>query len=303
MSALFHDPCSRALRPEFEPVICLEAPEAVQVPRSLLRADGRSIYQRHGGVRYATRAQLATEERLVTQASAGTAPRLTRAGAARALGADLARLEDALAGRAQELQDHHPERTGLTADQSAAVLSVLTDGKRVSVLNAPAGSGKTRVMTEAARVWAAGGRPVVGMTPSQSARNTPAAGVPGSYNTAQFLGHLPGQRSARGPLEISGDILLLVDESSMIPTPDLADVVALAEARSAKMVLAGDTGQLQAVENGGSCPCWSGGLPTSVWLTERHGSISFAQPFWTIYVSHKYCLLQSLADRRGDDVG
>jgi len=34
----------------------------------------------------------------------------------------------------------------------------------------------------------------------------------------------------------------------MIPIPDL---VALAEARIAKMVLAGDTGQVQAVKNGG----------------------------------------------------
>jgi hypothetical protein len=31
-----------------------------------------------------------------------------------------------LAGRAQEIQDHHPERTGLTADQAAAVSSVPT---------------------------------------------------------------------------------------------------------------------------------------------------------------------------------
>ena len=251
-AALLEDLADRALRSEFEPVICLEAPEAVEVPRSLLRADGRSIYQRHGGVRYATRAQLAMEERLVAQASADAAPRLTRADAARALGADLARLEDTLAGRAQEIQDHHPERTRLTADQAAAVLSVLTDGKRVSVINAPAGSGKTRVMTEAARVWAAAGRPVVGITPSQSARNTLAAGVAESYNTAQFLGHLPGQRGARGPLDINEDTLLLVDESSMIPTPDLADMVSLAEERRAKMVLAGDTGQLQAVENGGA---------------------------------------------------
>lgn len=171
-AALLEDLADRALRSEFEPVICLEAPEAVEVPRSVLRADGRSIYQRHGGVRYATRAQLAMEERLVTQASAGTAPCLTRADAARALGAELAQLEDTVAGRAQELQDHHSERTGLTAEQSAVVLSVLTDGKRVSVINAPAGSGKTRVMTEAARLWAAVGRPVVGITPSQSARST-----------------------------------------------------------------------------------------------------------------------------------
>ena len=206
-------------------------------------------------MRYATRAQLAMEERLVAQAGADAAPRLTRAGAARALGADLARLEEALAGRAQDIQDHHPERTRLTADQAAAVLSVLTDGKRVSVINAPAGSGKTRVVTEAARVWAAAGRPVVGITPSQSAHNTLAVGVSESYNAAQFLGHLPGLRGGRRPLDIAEGVLLLIDESSMIPTPDLSNLVSLAEERSAKMVLAGDTGQLQAVETAVPCPC------------------------------------------------
>ncbi len=107
------------------------------------------------------------EERLIAQAGADTAPLLKCANAARALGADLARLEDTLAGRAQENQNSYPERTALSADQAAAVLSVITDGKRVFVINAPAGSGKTRVMTEAARVWAAAGRgPVIGITPS-----------------------------------------------------------------------------------------------------------------------------------------
>jgi hypothetical protein len=92
---------------------------------------------------------------------------------------------------------------------------------------------------------------VVGITPSQSARNTLAAGVPVSYNTAQFLGHLPGQRGARGPLPIVPGTLLPVDEASMISSPDLADLISLAEAFGGKVVLAGDTGQLQAVENGG----------------------------------------------------
>ena len=68
----------------------------------MLRADGRSVYQRHGGTRYATRAQLAMEERMVAHAGADGAPRVTRAQAAHALGADPARLEDALAGRAHD---------------------------------------------------------------------------------------------------------------------------------------------------------------------------------------------------------
>jgi hypothetical protein len=129
---------------------------------------------------------------------------------------------------------------------------VLTDGRLVSVINAPAGSGKTRVLAEAARIWAAAGLgPVIGITPSQSARNTLAAGVPVSYNSAQFLGHLPGRRGARGPIRIGPGTLLVIDEASMLSAPDLAKLIAYAQARGAKIVLAGDTSQLQAVENGG----------------------------------------------------
>ncbi|MBV8506933.1 MAG: AAA family ATPase, partial [Alphaproteobacteria bacterium] len=248
---LLEDLADRALRAEFEPVVCLEAPEPAEVPRSLLRADGRSVYQRHGGTRYATRAQLAMEERMLTQARASGAPRLTRGQAARALGADTAQLEDALTGHAPDA--HAPRtRTGLRADQAAAAMSALTDGTRVSVINAPAGSGKTHVLTEGGNAWAAAGLgPVIGITAAQSARNTLAAGVPVSYNAAQFLGHLPGRRGARGPVETGPGPLLAVDEASTMPGPDLADLIAYAQAHDGKVILAGDTSQLQAVENGG----------------------------------------------------
>ena len=72
-----------------------------------------------------------------------------------------------------------------------------------------------------------------------------------SYNAAQFLGHLPGRRGARGPVEAGPAPLLLIDEASMMPGPDLADLISYAEARGGKVILAGDTSQLQAVENGG----------------------------------------------------
>jgi conjugative relaxase-like TrwC/TraI family protein len=266
-AALLQDLADRALASEFEPVNCLEAPEPVEVPASLLRADGRSVYQRHGGTRYATRAQLAMEERMAAQAGAGGAPRVDRAQAAHALGADPAQLEDALAGRAHGTREEQDARdaqdtltgSGLRQDQAAAALAVLADGRLVSVLNAPAGSGKTRVLAEAAQIWA-GARlgPVIGITPSQSARNTLAAGVPVSYNAAQFLGHLPGRRGARGPVRIGPGTLLVIDEASMLSGPDLADLIAYAKARGAKIILAGDISQLQAVENGGGMSLLAG---------------------------------------------
>ena len=101
----------------------------------MLRADGRSVYQRHGGIRYATHAQLVMEERMLAQADASGAPRLARADAAHALGANPAQLDAALTDRADATQDTRT-RTGLRTDQAAAALSVLTDGTRVSVINA-----------------------------------------------------------------------------------------------------------------------------------------------------------------------
>ena len=77
---LLEETADRILRSEFDPVLCLEAPDPVDLPDDLVRADGRSVYRRHGGTRYATRAQLSMEERMVAQAQAVTAPRMTRAG-------------------------------------------------------------------------------------------------------------------------------------------------------------------------------------------------------------------------------
>jgi conjugative relaxase-like TrwC/TraI family protein len=267
-AALLETTADRILRSEFDPVLCLEAPEPAGVPRGLLRADGRSVYRRHGGVRYAARAQLTADERLVAQAAAEGAPRLTRAAAARALEADPERLVAALEGHATGTG---AQRTGsgLREDQAAAALSVLTDGRRVSVINAPAGAGKTRVLAEVARAWAAAGLgSVVGITASQSARNTLAAGVAESYNSAQFLGHLPGQRGARGPVPLEPGTLLVIDEASMMTSPDLADLIALAEARGGKVIVAGDTMQLQAVQNGGGMSL----------LADRLGYVRLAQP-------------------------
>jgi conjugative relaxase-like TrwC/TraI family protein len=268
-AALLEELADRALRSEFEPVLCLEAPELAEVPDSLLRADGRSVYRRHGGIRYATAAQLSMEDRMLAQASAQTALRMSRAAAAQALGADLARLERALDGAARDADDVHTALSGLREDQAAAALSVLSDGRRVSVINAPAGSGKTRVLAEVARAWAGAGLgPVVGITAAQSARNTLAVGVPVSYNSAQFLGHLPGERGARGPVPITAGTLLVIDEASMMPGPDLADIITLAAAHGAKVIAAGDTGQLQAVHNGGGMSL----------LASRLGYVRLAEP-------------------------
>ena len=144
-AALLEDLADRALRSEFEPVTCLEAPEPAEVPRSLLRADGRSVYQRHGGTRYATRAQLAMEERMVAQARADGAPRWparrprTRSARTRRGWRTRCRTRARRAGRARA---QTRTGSGLREDQAAAALAALTDGRLVSVINARPGPGR-----------------------------------------------------------------------------------------------------------------------------------------------------------------
>ena len=156
-------------------VVCLEAPEWPPLPRSLRRElDGRSIYTRPGVARYATAAQLSMEERLVAHAQTQAAPRVPGELAARRLGADPALLVAQLRGRAHDAREQSEPR-GLRTDQAAAVWHVLTSPRTVEVITGPAGTGKTRVLATAGRIWDG---PVIGTATSQNATNElRAAGI------------------------------------------------------------------------------------------------------------------------------
>ncbi|MGH3273480.1 MAG: MobF family relaxase, partial [Streptosporangiaceae bacterium] len=246
-------------------VVCVTGFEVEEAPPELRDASGRSLYARPGRDRFTTPEQLAGEDRLVDLASQRGAPSLSREHAAASLGADAAALDAALHARAQDA-GAEVTQSGLRVDQAAAVFWALTSDQRASVITGPAGSGKTRSIAETARLWPG---PVIGIAPSQASRNVLAdAGVAESWNFAQFLGHTDERRGAAGPKAFGPDTLLVVDEASMLSQPDLADIMALAAARSAKVVVVGDQAQLQAVEAGGGM-----GL-----LAERLGYAQLATP-------------------------
>src|SRR5262249_58494221 len=113
-------------------VVCWEAQEEDLVLASLRRADGRSVYQRHGGVKYATRVQLSREEQLVAQAGARGGPAMAREEAARALGATAGELTVLL--REPPGADVETAACGLRMDQAAAAFHVLTSGRRGGVI-------------------------------------------------------------------------------------------------------------------------------------------------------------------------
>ena len=175
--------------------------------------------------------------------------------------------------------------TGLRMDQAAAAFHVLTSDRRVEVIVGPAGAGKTRVLAEIGRAWAQGR--VVGITPSQSSRDVLAeAGVTESYNFARFLGHLKDQRGALGPVQLRRGDLIVIDEASMFSTPDFADIVDYAARAGAKVAVALDHQQLQAVESGGGASL----------VTRTQGYVQLPEP---VRFSEQWERIASLALREG----
>jgi hypothetical protein len=172
-------------------VVCLEAPEWPPLPPSLRRElDGRSIYTRPGVARYATAVQLSMEERLVAHAQTQTAPRLPGELAARRLGTDPALLDAQLRGRVHEAREQSAPR-GLRLDQAAAVWHVLTSPRTVEVITGPAGTGKTRVLATAARIWDG---PVFGTPPPRTPPTSSAR--PGSASPRTPPGYSPPSNTA-----------------------------------------------------------------------------------------------------------
>ena len=238
-------------------VVSLEAPEWPPLPASLRRdLDARSVYTRPGVARYATAAQLSLEDKLVAQAQAQSAPRLTREQAARRLGADPALLEAQLRERAHDARNQ-AARGGLRLDQAAAIWHVITSPRAAEVITGPAGTGKTRALAAAARCW---GGPVFGTATSQNATNElRRAGVTVAANTTKLIAGLGSIRPGS---------LILVDEGSMVSMAHLAALVDHAARNGCKLVLAGDQEQLAAVEGGGAM----------MLLASRLGYVQLAEP-------------------------
>lgn len=265
---LVHALTTEALTGAVEQVVSTASPEYPALPDGLRRElDGKSVYTRPGTDRYATGVQINMETRLVEDAQREGAPRLADEESAQLLGSTAGELSAQLHVRAQESREALP--SGLRLDQAAAIHHALTSPRTAEVIVGPAGSGKTRTLAEAARMWSGQGRDVVGVTPSQASRNVLAnAGVGTTYNFAQFLGHKVGERGALGAKAISPGTLILIDEGSMLSTADMADIMKYAAEMGCKVIISGDQEQLAAVEGGGGM----------MLLANQLGHVQLAEP-------------------------
>src|SRR5205823_6450923 len=138
----------------------------------------------------------------------------------------------------------------LGVDQAAAVTGVLTSGARIESLVGPAGTGKSFVVGMIAQAWqdpALSGteRRVFGLATSQIATDILAGEGLRASNVTRWLAAQERIASGRTGDDVNewrlrpGDIVV-IDESAMSDTTDLAAVYRIAENADAKLLLVGD---------------------------------------------------------------
>jgi Ti-type conjugative transfer relaxase TraA len=171
--------------------------------------------------------------------------------------AGMIRLERQVLGDAEALHaraGHHVgglraaaarQGAGLSAEQEKALAHVLADGDLKLVVGV-AGTGKSTLLAAAREAWESQGFHVSGAALSGIAAEglERASGMPS--RTLASLEHAWGKGYDRlGPKDV-----LVIDEAAMVGTRQLAAFVSEALAADAKLVLLGDTEQLQAIEAG-----------------------------------------------------
>jgi conjugative relaxase-like TrwC/TraI family protein len=232
-----------------------ERPAERVLPDELRLENGRSTYEAPGARLYATPEHIHTERLLAQTNGRRGAPAVDHAAAQRVV---------------DYLRDTGVE---LGADQAAAVHGMLTSGAAVESLVGPAGTGKSFVVGVLAQawqdpaVWDGRQRRVVGLASSQIATDVLAGEGLHARNIARWLA--TQQRLAEGTpfgddrdWRLNAGDLVVVDESAMANTTDLAAIHRYVTAARAKLLLAGDHRQLAAVGTAGGMQLASEAAPS-----------------------------------------
>ena len=211
--------------------------DLVEVPDSLRRSDGSSVYTVTGSQLFTSPDLLAAEARIVARAGQHDGM------VAPSVAVDLAMLSSTANG------------LPLNAGQAALVREMATSGARLQLAIAPAGSGKTTAMRALAGAWTEAGGTVLGLAPSAAAADVLGANIEATADTmAKLTWHLA--HPALGPLPnwaqtIGPATLVIIDEAGMADTLSLDTVVDFVISRGGSVRLIGDDQQLAAVGAGG----------------------------------------------------
>ena len=200
-----------------------------------------------GDERFSTRDMIATENRLER-----TAERLAE------------RRGHSIGRDTREQAIDRAARSGLAlGDEQRAALRHVTGRTDLALVVGYAGSGKSAMLGVAREAWEAEGYQVRGAALSGIAAESLEGGSGIASRTIASLEHAWSQ----GREQLTARDVLVIDEAGMIGSRQMDRVLAAAERAGAKVVLAGDAEQLQAIEAGAAFRA----------LTERHGAVEITE--------------------------
>ena len=138
------------------------------------------------------------------------------------------------------------QAAALSEEQRRAFDHALDSGRAAAIQGA-AGSGKSTLLRAVNHAYVAEGYRVMGTALSQRATRglKEASGIP-SRNVARLLLDLEGTE------HLNGRTVLIVDEAGMLGTRQLHELTKRVDEADAKIILVGDSKQLQAIEAGGA---------------------------------------------------
>jgi conjugative relaxase-like TrwC/TraI family protein len=138
--------------------------------------------------------------------------------------------------------------TQLSADQRDAARGILTSGDRIVLVQGDAGTGKTTMLRFIRDAAEAAGWTVRGVAyTGQAARELREHAGIDADTVHKFLAQVGDPSPAdRSP----GKELWIIDESSMLGSRHMKELIERADARDAKLILVGDTKQLAAIGSG-----------------------------------------------------
>jgi conjugative relaxase-like TrwC/TraI family protein len=135
-------------------------------------------------------------------------------------------------------------------DEQATLVRAVTGDGFCHLISARAGTGKTYALGEAAKAWAEDGREAVGITNAWRAANELSDVGIESEPFAKIAMRAQFQGVEIEDLLPAGGVVV-VDETSQMPSLDLAQLVGAAQRAECQVVLCGDPRQLGSVEAGG----------------------------------------------------